>query len=87
MLQDMLQDPAHCGLASAEIAFRRQFIDGQAFQRSVDIIQAIVQARHILPESGWISFYLREDGDVEKAVALLRQSFEIAIRQKSRKNS
>lgn len=40
------------------------------------------QPHHILPETGWVSFYLREDGDVEKAIELLRESFEIAIRQK-----
>jgi hypothetical protein len=45
------------------------------------------QLHHILPETGWISFYLREDGDVEKAIALLRESFEIAMRQKSKPTS
>jgi len=42
------------------------------------------EPHHILPESGWVSFYLRQDGDVEKAIKLLRASFEIAMRQKSR---
>ena len=45
------------------------------------------QPHHILPESGWVSFYLREDGDVEKVIELLRESFEIAKWQKSRSNS
>jgi len=27
---------------------------------------------HILPQSGWVSFYLREEADVEKAIGLLR---------------
>jgi Luciferase len=40
------------------------------------------EPHHILPETGWVSFYLREEGDVEKAVELLRKSFEIAMRQK-----
>jgi len=39
---------------------------------------------HILPESGWISFYLREEGDVDRAIALLMRSYEIALRQKAR---
>jgi hypothetical protein len=30
---------------------------------------------HILPESGWISFYLRAEGDVERALWLLRLSY------------
>jgi predicted DNA-binding protein (MmcQ/YjbR family) len=41
------------------------------------------EPHHILPETGWISFYLRGEVDVEKAIALLRESFEIAMRQKS----
>ena len=39
---------------------------------------------HILPETGWVSFYLSEEGDVESAIALLRRSYEIALKQKSK---
>ncbi len=39
---------------------------------------------HILPETGWVSFYLREEEDVERAIALLKRSYEIALKQKSR---
>lgn len=39
------------------------------------------QPHHILPETGWVSFYLRQD-DVEQAIALLHESYEIAQRQK-----
>lgn len=42
------------------------------------------QPHHILPDSGWVSFYLREDGDVERAIALLKCSYEIALKQKSK---
>ena len=38
---------------------------------------------HILPETGWVSFYLREEMDVERAIALLKRSYEIALRQKA----
>jgi hypothetical protein len=38
---------------------------------------------HILPETGWVSFYLREEHDVQAAIALLRESYEIAIKQKT----
>ena len=41
-----------------------------------------VQPHHILPKSGWVSFYLREEADVEKAIALLRENYEIAQNQK-----
>ena len=42
------------------------------------------QPHHILPETGWVSFYIRQDDDVEKAIALLRESYEIAQKQKSK---
>ena len=42
------------------------------------------QPHHILPETGWVSFYLREEGDMERAIALLKRSYEIALKQKSR---
>jgi predicted DNA-binding protein (MmcQ/YjbR family) len=42
------------------------------------------QPHHILPETGWVSFYLRAEEDVEEVIALLRESFEVAMRQKSR---
>jgi predicted DNA-binding protein (MmcQ/YjbR family) len=38
---------------------------------------------HILPETGWVSFYLRQESDVEQAIALLRESYEIAMKQKT----
>src|SRR5260221_271935 len=41
------------------------------------------EPHHILPESGWISFYLREDSDVQKAIELFRESYEIALKQRS----
>jgi predicted DNA-binding protein (MmcQ/YjbR family) len=42
------------------------------------------QPHHILPETGWVSLYLRQEADVEQAIALLKQSYEIAINQKSK---
>lgn len=40
------------------------------------------QPHHILPETGWVSFYLRQDNDVEKAITLLHKSYQIAQKQK-----
>jgi len=37
---------------------------------------------HILPETGWVSFYLKEEGDVQRAIDLLNRSYDIARRQK-----
>lgn len=50
-----------------------------------DEIMATGRARphHILPETGWVSFYLRQESDVEQAIALLHESYEIAVKQKS----
>jgi hypothetical protein len=50
---------------------------------------AIVEAgeaepHHILPETGWVSFYLRNEGDEERAITLLKRSYEIALKQKSK---
>lgn len=36
------------------------------------------ERHHILPESGWVSIYLRQALDVDRAIELLRLSFEIA---------
>jgi predicted DNA-binding protein (MmcQ/YjbR family) len=48
-----------------------------------EIVQAgRAQPHHVLPESGWISFYLRQPEDVERAIALLAQSYQIARKQK-----
>ena len=41
------------------------------------------QPHHILPETGWISFYIREEKDVEQAIALLERSYKIALKQRS----
>jgi predicted DNA-binding protein (MmcQ/YjbR family) len=42
---------------------------------------------HVLSDSGWISFYLNEPVDVEQAIALFRQSYELAEKQRSRKHA
>lgn len=40
------------------------------------------EPHHILAESGWISFYLREPDDVARAIELFRLSYEVAARQR-----
>lgn len=54
-----------------------------------DKIVAAGRARphHVLPDSGWISFYLNKPTDVEQAIGLFRQSFELAEKQWSRKQA
>lgn len=36
------------------------------------------EPHHILPESGWVSIFLSHPSDVDRAIELLRLSFEIA---------
>lgn len=44
------------------------------------------EAHHLLSESGWVSFHIREAADVERAIALLRQSFELAVGQRQKRS-
>ncbi len=39
------------------------------------------EPHHILPETGWVSFYIRAEGDVEKAIHLFQRSYQIAQKQ------
>jgi len=40
------------------------------------------QPHHILPETGWVSFYLWQETDVQQAIGLLNESYQIAMKQK-----
>lgn len=50
-----------------------------------DEIVAAGQAEphHILPDSGWISLFLRTDEDVDRAISLLERSFQLAREHRS----
>ena len=41
---------------------------------------------HLLPETGWVSFYIRVPVDIQAAIALLRQSFELAMDQRNKRS-
>ena len=60
-----------------------QLVDIPFPKKVRDEIVAAGRARphHVLPESGWISFYLNESADVEQAIALFRHSYELAGKQ------
>jgi hypothetical protein len=45
------------------------------------------QAHHLLSESGWVSIYLHRSEDVDRAIQLLRRSYDLAIQQKMRRQS
>lgn len=42
------------------------------------------EPHHILPESGWVSVFLRNPDDVDRAIRLLRNSYEIALASQAR---
>ena len=48
-----------------------------------DEIVALGQAQphHLLADSGWVSFYLKEAADIPRAIDLLRRSYDIAALQ------
>jgi hypothetical protein len=39
------------------------------------------EPHHILPQSGWVSIHLNQAPDVERAIELLRFSFDLAIKR------
>jgi Family of unknown function (DUF5519) len=42
----------------------------------------LAEPHHILPETGWVSFYLRKEEDIQQVIKLLHRSYEIAWKQK-----
>jgi len=73
--------------AHARSAHARRQPDRYSFPTKVrhEIVAAgRAQPHHILPDSGWISFYVREPADVEQGIELLRLSFDLAVQQKAR---
>jgi hypothetical protein len=58
------------------------------FPRAVhdDVIASTkAQPHHIMPDSGWISFWLSEDEDVAEAIAILRRSYDVITLQLARR--
>ncbi len=52
-----------------------------AFPRAIrDEIVAggLAKPHHVLPDSGWVSFRIHETADVERAIVLLRRSYDLA---------
>jgi hypothetical protein len=42
---------------------------------------------HVLPESGWVSFRIRDPGDVEAVIELFRLNYDRALMQRERKET
>jgi hypothetical protein len=49
------------------------------------VAAGLAEPHHVMPESGWVSFYLRAEQDVPAVIDLLRRSYEIAARQKPKR--
>lgn len=39
------------------------------------------EPHHILPESGWVSVFLNNGNDVDRAIVLLKKSYNLAVEQ------
>jgi hypothetical protein len=50
------------------------------------VAAGLAEPHHVLPETGWVSFYLREPADAERAIALLRRSFDLAVEQQNKRS-
>jgi len=53
--------------------------------RDVLVESGEAQPHHILPDSGWISFYIRQPDDVSRAIGLLHKSYQLAAEQAARR--
>jgi hypothetical protein len=42
------------------------------------------ERHHVLPDSGWVSFWIRTEGDADRAVELLRIADDRAVAQRQR---
>ncbi len=51
------------------------------------IQQGKAEKHHILPETGWVSLYIREEKDVERAIALFREAYDWVCARKAKSHS
>jgi hypothetical protein len=45
------------------------------------------EPHHVLPDSGWVSVFLRREEDVPRAIRLLERSFSLAVAARARKGA
>jgi Family of unknown function (DUF5519) len=43
------------------------------------------ELHHLFPKMGAVSFWLRESEDIQRAIELLRESYELALKQRARR--
>lgn len=51
------------------------------------VAAGLARPHHVLPESGWVSIYLRQPSDVEEAIELLQRSYQLARAQMARRKA
>lgn len=49
------------------------------------VVAGLAQPHHVLPQSGWVSFWIETEADVESAIALLKRSFDLISAQIERR--
>src|SRR5207302_9751590 len=52
--------------------------------RSELVEDGVAEPHHVLPKCGWVSVYVRNPGDVARAIQLLRRSYEMALASQAR---
>ncbi len=50
------------------------------------VVAGHAEPHHLLPETGWVSLYIKESADIERAIALVRRSFELAMDQQTKRS-
>ncbi len=49
------------------------------------IAGGLARPHHVLPDSGWVSVPMRTPTDVDVAVSILRQSYDLAVAQRAKR--
>jgi Family of unknown function (DUF5519) len=55
--------------------------------RDQAIAEGKAEAHHILPDSGWVSIWLREPKNLDDALELLQRSFQMALAQRANRQA
>jgi hypothetical protein len=51
------------------------------------VAAGLAEPHHLLPDTGWVSIYLRTPQNTQAAIELLRRSYEIALAQQARRTA
>lgn len=55
--------------------------------RTEIVAEGLAEPHHLLPDSGWVSFYLHQPEDVQTAIDLLRRSYDLAVNQRQQRGN